>query len=322
MILVISDLWLPFPGGAERLIFNLSRDLATRGEEVQVLTSYAAAQRFDGPPVEFRSLGVELFHADGARDLLAYIAEVRPDVILTHHYFAFQFAAELEACGVPIAQVVLNGRRLPFAQLAVFISDFVRSMPGMEPQPGDLTILPYACPDVIAAPAIGGPGDAIGFIKPLPHKGVELVYEIARLLPAKRFLILRGEWQDIEIIRQLPNVEFMEPAFDIRDFYAQCRLILVPSLSEDAGTVAQEATLNGLPCISSDAGGLPETNRGGILLDTRDPQVWVEVIEALDDGTTYSRQAERQRAALPDQSAQLDALAFRLGAIAARARMQ
>lgn len=319
MILVISDLWLPFPGGAERLIFNLARDLMRRGEDVQVLTSYANAQQFDGPPVEFRSIGVELFRADGARDLAQYIEETKPSVILTHHYFAFEFQAELVASGVPLVQVVLNGRRIPEAALALFISEFVRSRPGMNPQAHDLTMIPPAFDDVIATRH----GDAIGFIKPLHHKGVDLVYEIARRLPRRKFLVLRGEWQDIETIVDLPNVEYMEPVDDIRAFYERCRMILMPSLSEDAGTVAQEAALNCLPCISSAVGGLSETNRGGVQVVSRDPAVWVAEILMLDDEEGRLWVIDRQRAALDDARhvELLDAFAYRVGVVAARGQM-
>lgn len=309
MILVVSDLWLPFPGGAERLMFNLSRSLMQHGEDVQVVTSYVHAKRFDGPPVEFRSIGVGEHHRDGWRDLASIIDQVEPDVILTHHFFAFEFEAELESCGVPIVQVVLNGHRLPFASLAVFISTEVRTRPGMGGVLDDLTIYPPAFDDVAAATH----GDAIGFIKPLHHKGVDLVYDLARALPFEQFVILRGEWQDIETIVDLPNVEYMEPVDDIRSFYERVRLVLVPSLSEDAGTVAQECAVNGLPCISSDAGGLVETNAGGIILDDRSIDVWVEAIGALEDDAHYASVVCGQKRYTPTgQTAAFDDFAARV----------
>jgi len=77
-------------------------------------------------------------------------------------------------------------------------------------------------------------------------------------------------------------VEFMEPCDDIRDFYSRCRLVLMPSLSEDAGTVPQECAVNSIPCISSNVGGLPETNFGGIVLPPDDPYPWITEICKLD----------------------------------------
>lgn len=313
VILVLSDLWLPFPGGAERLMFNLARDLMRRGEVIHVTTGYHAAQRFDGPWFNV----IEVPENDvGAGTLQEAIDRIQPDVILTHHYWALTFENVIAGCArrhsAPIVQVVLNGRRMESATLAVYISDFVRTTLGGARE-GDLTITPPAFPDVVAAEH----GDAIGFIKPLPHKGVELVYEIARAMPGRQFVILRGEWQDIEIIEPLANVEFMEPVVDIRDFYERCYIVLMPSLSEDAGTVAQECALNGIPCISSDRGGLAETNAGGLRLPPTDLRQWVNEIDALDDKGRYQFVIDSQRDHTPTtQTNLLDAFADRVHELA------
>lgn len=298
MILVLSDLYVPFPGGAERLIFNLARDLMRRGEEVYVLTGYHPAKQFDGPPFDV----IEVPENDiGGGVLQAAIDLIEPDAILTHHYWALTFENVIAGCArrhsAPIVQVVLNGRRLQSAAMAVFISNDVRNREGMNPQAQDMVIHPPALDDVRAE----SHGDAIGFIKPLPHKGVDLFYDIARAMPDRKFICLRGEWQDIETIIELPNVEFMEPVDDIRHFYKRVRLVLVPSLSEDAGTVAQECAVNGIPCISSDVGGLRETNVGGRRLDTRDPTEWVKTIDSFDDPYWIERVVPRMQGLVDGQ---------------------
>lgn len=310
-ILVISDLWLPFPGGAERMIFNLSRDLLRRGFQVDVITGYDYPNEYDGPPVGVLSLPLD---EHGWRLLDANIGPYCPDVILTHHLYAHTFGERLVATGIPVVQVVLNGYRIPEAALAVYISRWVRDQAG-DAQPQDIVMTPPAFDDVVAETH----GDAIGFIKPIPHKGVEMVYAIATAMPERQFVILRGEWQNLEVIRtDLPNVEYLEPVDDIRDFYAKVRLVLMPSLSEDAGTVAQECALNGIPCLSTNVGGLAETNRGGLLfLRVDPPEVWVDAIRALD-GWFYGRVVETQRKALAqaDHAGSLDLLAERIKALA------
>lgn len=275
MILVLSDLWVPFPGGAERLMFNLARDLHRRGEHVHVLTGYEAAQQFDGPVFSALPIGVFDSHAEGWAMVRGFVEATKPDVIVTHHLYAHQFGRQLIELGIPVVHVVLNGERLEGAALAVYISEWVRAR--ANPLPGDLLITPPAFDDVVAAEH----GDSIGFVKPIKHKGVELVYDIAALLPHRQFLVLRGEWQDLEDIRPAANIEFMEPVDDIREFYARCDLVLMPSLSEDAGTVAQEAAMNDIPCISSDVDGLAETNGGGLQLTPVDPHEWAAAIEGL-----------------------------------------
>lgn len=313
-VLVLSDLWLPFPGGAERLAFNLSRFLMQQGHRVNVVTGYEYPQQFDGPiVVSLTTIGPDPEHgATVIRDLIEYD---QPDVILTHHHYAHLYGQVMVDSGVPVVQVVLNGKRLPGAALAVYISEWVKRQAG-EAQPQDIVMTPPAFDDVVAETH----GDAIGFIKPIPHKGVELVYRIATAMPERRFVILRGEWQDLEVIRtDLPNVEYLEPVDDIREFYSRCRLVLVPSLSEDAGTVAQEATLNGLPCLSTNVGGLLETNRGGVLFHKVDtPEIWVTAIRSFDSRARYVSIVRSQRAHLArlDHAGSLDLLAQRIKGLA------
>lgn len=310
-LLVLSDLWLPFPGGAERLQFNIARDWMRRGYDVSVVTGYENPKTFDGPGVLALPMPLDDI---GWRKIQACITGDGPDVILTHHLYAHTFGEQLVQTGIPVVQVVLNGKRLPGAALAVYISRWVRDQAG-DAEPQDLVITPPAFDDVVAPTH----GDAIGFIKPIPHKGVELVYAIAAAMPERRFVILRGEWQDLEVIRPADNIEFMEPVDDIRDFYARCRLVLMPSLSEDAGTVAQEATLNGLPCLSTNVGGLLETNRGGVMFHRADtPETWVAAIRSFDSRSRYVSIVRSQRAALAraDHAGSLDLLAQMIKALA------
>lgn len=312
-LLCLSDLWLPFPGGAERLMFNLARDLAQRGHRVRTLTGYEAAQRFDGPAVQAMPIGVGPDHAAGAKLVQGAIERLQPNVVLTHHFYAAEFADVLADCGVPVVQVVLNGRRLPFAALAVYISQWVRDQLG-DSQPQDMVLTPPAFPDVVADTH----GPAIGFIKPIPHKGVALVHQLAEAMPERPFVVLRGEWQGLEVTCQLPNLRYMQPVADMRDFYSQCRLLLVPSLYEDAGTVAQEATLNGLPCLSTNVGGLAETNAGGVLLAADDSvDAWRGAVLALDDPRAYAEVVQRQQLHLQatDHAGTMALLAERVAAL-------
>ena len=91
-------------------------------------------------------------------------------------------------------------------------------------------------------------------------------------------------------------------------------MLLMPSLMENAGLVAMEAMLNGIPVLASNRGGLPETiGDAGFLLDiparytpearevppTEEVEPWVETIIRLwDDPAEYDRwsQAARERA--------------------------
>jgi len=300
-ILVLSDLWMPFPGGAERYIFNVTNALVARGHDVHILTSYAKAK--SDLPMTIKDIGVYERQEQGERIIHDfYLLEYQPDVILTHHFFAGAFAELLTAIkneyGTPFIEIIHNRPRHPDAAFAIFNSQYTADRAGF--REGDLVMLPPATEECVAPQNFFNNlryknQVYIGHVKPLGGKGIALTYQLARAMPERKFLILRGEWQDGEDIQRLPNVEFMEPVDDIREFYAKCRIVLMPSLSEDAGTIPQECALNGIPCISSNVGGLPETNAGGIVLPVEAVPIWEGMIEHLDASLFYSQVVAHQR---------------------------
>jgi Glycosyl transferases group 1 len=319
-ILIISDLWLPFPGGAERMIANITDALAERGHKIKILTSYAKAR--SKYSMMITDIGVGERHAEGWEFIQEFIWESNPEVLLTHHYFSREFP-QLFQLPIPSVQIVHNGQRSEFASLAIFNSQFTAKQSPMGPQ--DMVILPPAGNDVIAE---GNPfqRECIGHIKPIPNhfwkgkwygKGIDLTYRLAWIMSERKFLVLRGEWQDCERIDKLDNIEFMEPVDDIREFYARCRLVLMPSSSEDAGTVGQECALNGIPCISSNVGGLIETNAGGIVLPPHDILPWLNAVAAMDNLDHYNDVVRRQRlyVAMLDWPKQFDELSKKIEAL-------
>lgn len=297
-IVLLTDLFVDFPGGAERYVFNVVNQLRLRGHSIVVLTSYWKTAQPEGMKVSFRDIGVrsqsERRHEDGWAIIAADMKSMQPDVIITHAFFAYEFEQELAALGIPIIQTVYNNRRLDCAELAVYVSQHTKDEVGSKPQ--DMVIIPPAFDDVLVDGFYPLPYDRffIGFIKPIRHKGIEFLYDLADAMPDRRFLVLRGEWNLIEDIRQKPNVEFMESVREMREFYALCRIMLMPSNYENAGTVAQEAAVNGIPCISSDVMGLNETNAVGIRLPLNVPQ-WVQAINGLDNQSRYGYVARAQQ---------------------------
>jgi glycosyltransferase involved in cell wall biosynthesis len=158
----------------------------------------------------------------------------------------------------------------------------------------------------------GDPQGCVTMINPVPVKGIETFLEIARQLPAERFLLVES-WKlnesAIEAVHQrlasLANVTFQRRVSDMRAIYSRTRLLIVPSVWEEGfGMVAVEAQSCGIPVIASARGGLPESiGDGGVLIeDYRDPAAWVRAIGGvLDDPEVYRRLAERaQRHARSD----------------------
>jgi glycosyltransferase involved in cell wall biosynthesis len=167
-------------------------------------------------------------------------------------------------------------------------------------------------------PPRGGEGLSpryLTFVNPEPRKGVHVFARIAEVLARRRpdvpVLLVEGVARANSLRRlridpgSLGNVAVMANGPDPRKFYAATRLVLMPSLAENAGFVAMEAMTNGIPVLASNRGGLPETIGAAAPLieiparytpETLDlpaaeeVEPWVEwIIRLWDDAAEYGR---------------------------------
>lgn len=175
--------------------------------------------------------------------------------------------------------------------------------------------------DRARALAGGGPGRHVTFVNPQPAKGAAWFARIALEVGRRRqdipFLVVEGRGAAAGLaavpldLSGLTNLRRMPPTPRPADFYAESRVVLVPSLVEETlGRVAAEALANGLPVLATRRGALPDTlGDAGLLFDlpevytTRllDPPSaeevtgWVAAIERLYDDEAYF-EAHRQKA--------------------------
>ncbi len=214
-------------------------------------------------------------------------------MIIVHRYFAEEYGSLITKWGIPVVEVVHQHKKISNAQFYVYNTEYTRRQNGAENDPNSAVILPPLSADSIVD-SEQEKGNNIGFVKPLPGKGVDFLYQIADALPGREFLILRGEWQACETIIQKPNIYFIDPVEHMWEFYKRCRIVLMPSLSEDAGTIPIESAANNIPCISSNIMGLPETNPLGIRLPF-ELIFWIAAINRLDDDNAYQNCVDEQK---------------------------
>jgi glycosyltransferase involved in cell wall biosynthesis len=154
---------------------------------------------------------------------------------------------------------------------------------------------------VTKGPAIGFYTDGSPF-----HKGDELVCRIVEKLPETHFVVVgKGflhPWDEIP-----GSVEYRGLVSDMRTFYGDISVLLVPSFVEEGHPrVILEAAANGIPAIANRIGGIPEAlGASGILIETgpgdnldieRLAKRYVdEIRELLRDGDTYARLSEKAR---------------------------
>jgi glycosyltransferase involved in cell wall biosynthesis len=148
-------------------------------------------------------------------------------------------------------------------------------------------------------------GRFVTFVNPVPVKGVDLAFDIARACPDLPFLVLegwplsRGRVGDLtRRIEYTPNVRFRRMVTDMRVVYRQTRVLLVPSQWEESwGRVVTESHFSGIPVLASRVGGLPESvGCGGILLPPTEPaKIWAEALRELYEPGLHARVSAQAR---------------------------
>ena len=163
-------------------------------------------------------------------------------------------------------------------------------------------------------------GKQVLFVNPTPIKGVEILFALAAACPELPFLVyeswnLAPAWREHcqQRARALGNVRWQAPTLDMRQAYAQARVLLMPSIWEESfGRTVIEAQLNGLPVLASHRGALPAlVGQGGLTLEAHAPIAdWAQALRHLyaqpdAAGAAGREQAMRHVAATPLRVGQL-----------------
>ena len=135
----------------------------------------------------------------------------------------------------------------------------------------------------------------ITLIGPSTSKGLKIVLGIAKRMPDKEFLIAGRMGIHNEVI-ELPNVNFIGWVRP-KQIYSRTKILLAPSLRpEPFGRVVVEAMANGIPCIVSNRGALPEVvgDAGIIINNVFDLDEWINAINRLVDDETFFKELSRK----------------------------
>jgi glycosyltransferase involved in cell wall biosynthesis len=322
-----------FGGGAERATHALLQSLVKRGVRCR---SHGCANDVEWGHLpsntRLRELGVRAARADGPRLELdvGYIASVSRQAIEpalmdaiarhrpTHVWAHLEGALDIVKIAVREGLTALwyihdveqeknpsSGLREAASLGATFVacSPFVAAR-AKESAGVDATVIyPAVDPEqyVTARPS----PEFVTMINPNVQKGFETFLEFAALLPDVKFLLVEG-WplgpKRLEEKRRqlvgLDNVEFIRAVADIREVFRRTKLLVVPSIWEEAFCrVVLEAHASGIPVIASRRGGLADFPEGVVFVDDyRSPEKWREVITELLSAP--ERMAELSKAAL------------------------
>jgi glycosyltransferase involved in cell wall biosynthesis len=151
-------------------------------------------------------------------------------------------------------------------------------------------------------------GDSITLINANTNKGVHQFINMARAMPAHKFLGILPYYGEKTVPPAPDNIEWIPFQDDIRNVMKRTRILLVPSYYESFGRVAVEAMINGIPVLYSKParnsiypGGSTEglddwITPAGIGLPRDATDEWVEALRALDDPEAYAAKSDASRA--------------------------
>lgn len=130
-------------------------------------------------------------------------------------------------------------------------------------------------------------------------KGVDVFYELARLMPEVKFLGVRGGyWKDQQQETHLPNVTIIDMTANMRDdVYAKSKVVLMPSTYETFGMVAAEAIASGIPVIATPTTGLRENlGDAGVYAPRQsgDIGLWKSALEKLLNDDAYYKEMSKK----------------------------
>lgn len=271
--------------GAEWMAHEMNRYLM-RNHEIRVLSSWAG--EFEGIPV--------IDDSNPARMNNQY---VWADVVISHlgrSGIAFNKSRQYNK---PFLFVSHNTHPYHFCRVEVYRNVYV-----IHNAEWSMRALMYKRPGIVVNPPVDfrrwkkSKGDMIGLINLNENKGGQILEHIARMMPDKRFLAVRGMYGRQH--ETYPgNVEVIDNTPDIQSVYNRCGIILMPSDYESWGRVGVEAMACGIPVIAHPTPGLRESLAGaGTFVKRTEINLWVDAIRKLDDRDAYisARKASLQRA--------------------------
>lgn len=275
--------------GAEMMLHEILLGLQKRGHEVSVGVNSSSVSEWEGVPIYTTEHWDRVAQAD---IVITHLDQTRAVIKANHRQR-------------PIVHLIHNDRQLKYhgvagddAQLVVANSEWIRKAINWKWR--TIVVRPPVHPERYKTTR----GDAITLINLYGPKGARTFWQLARIMPDRKFIGVVGGYGAQEILDPLPeNVELVQHTPDIREVYKKTRLLLMPSIYESWGRVAVEAMASGIPTIAHPTPGLTESlAESGTFADRDDIAAWVEAIRRFDDAQHYRTMSEKALA----RSAELD----------------
>ncbi len=327
-VLYISGTYYPATGGAEKSAYTLMEKINEKESfEAAVLTD----KRYSG-----NEYGTKMFftdHEEREESIEDAMNEFEPDVVFAQLMWSDVAVKKSRENGLPS---VLRVCKVPFerdiSKNSVYgptkivsnsaaTKEFVKENFGRN----STIIQPPVDIQELKDNFKGVSGDYITLFNPIVRKGGNVFKKLAEEMPEKSFSVVKG-WDSLKEdgsgefsekylsrisesikdyggetpkevdMRDLENVDYLEPRMNVSEIYEKTCLLLVPSQWEETfGRVALEAMSLGIPVIASKVGGLKDVVGIEDLLveEFDDPEKWREKVNRVLDEENYDYFKER-----------------------------
>lgn len=270
--------------GSEWMAHNINKFLISRGHEVRVILHQAHKYNIKVP---YEIDGVTV--SGPTHEIGQYSW---PDVILTHLEYTAHTLPLGHMVKRPVIQFVHGDKRYQSIDNAkhariVYNSQWIADK--LRYKWKSIVFNPFCDYDHINVNENPIDNEYVTLVNLNENKGGHILRKIAEAMPDRKFLGVIGGY-DPQITNQPSNVKVVPNAKDIREYYRQTRVLIMPSLYESWGMVATEAMANGIPVVCTETPGLKENcaNAGLYVYDREDWTHFVDQIKRLDDNGFYN----------------------------------
>lgn len=242
-------------GGAETTLHDLNKALISKGHECVVVVKESPFREY---MPDYEIDGVKVVFAKDKRELLHHVPT--SGLLLTHLECSVRSTIVAKKFKVPVAQIIHNDLDLTRGYIGHGPDFLIYNTMWIKEKFKEFDNIPSIVvhPPIRAANYKTDRGKKVTLVNLFESKGQDIFYALAERLPDINFLAVKGGYGEQVIRHDLPNVEFMDNDFDVRNVYAKTKVILMPSKYETYGRVACEAASCGIPSIVSDTPGLRE----------------------------------------------------------------
>lgn len=278
--------------GAEYMIHGINKYLISRGHSVKVLLWQANHYKIEN---NYAWEGVDVFPP---QQNIVEILFDWADVVLTHLDFTQHTIHLASIYQKPLVHLIHNTHtydcivQADKKQYVVYNSEWAKTELGYHHK--SMVMHPPCDWRVYDLGKDTQQNEFITLINIDQNKGGEILREIAKRMPEKKFLAVKGSYSHPAEIGQITdqpsNVTVVENTPNILPIYEHTRVLIMPSLYESWGRTATEAMCNGIPVISSGTPGLRENcGYAGIYVERDNIEAWVKAIKKLDDAKSYTK---------------------------------